>query len=64
ALKLLDKYHSSYPETVGTMIAKARVLDKLDRKEDAKQQYLALLGSGFQLRPDLKKYITSRLAVK
>ncbi len=64
ALKLLDKYHSSYPETVGTMIAKARVLDKLNRKEDAKQQYLALLGSGFQLRPDLKKYITSRLAVK
>ncbi len=64
ALKLLDKYHSFYPETVDTMIAKARVLDKLDRKEDAKQQYLALLGSGFQLRPDLKKYITSRLAVK
>ncbi len=64
ALKLLDKYHSSYPETVGTMIAKARVLDKLDRKEDAKQQYLALLGSGFQLRPDLKKYIISRVAVK
>ncbi len=64
ALKLLDKYHSSYPETVDTMIAKARVLDKLDRKEDAKQQYLALLGSGFQLRPDLKKYIISRVAVK
>ena len=64
ALKLLDKYHSFYGETVDTMIAKARVLDKLDRKEDAKQQYLALLGSGFQLRPDLKKYITSRIAVK
>jgi len=64
ALKLINKYHSFYPETVDTMIAKARVLDKLDRKEDAKQQYLALLGSGFQLRPDLKKYITSRLAVK
>ena len=63
ALKLINKYHSFYGETVDMMIAKARVLDKLDRKEDAKQQYLALLGSGFQLRPDLKKYITSRLAV-
>ncbi|MBW2659780.1 MAG: hypothetical protein JRC87_09375 [Deltaproteobacteria bacterium] len=64
ALKLLDKYKSLYGETVNTMIAKARVLDKLDRKDEAKKQYLALLGSGFKLRPDLKKYIDSRIAVQ
>ncbi|MGW8194885.1 MAG: AMIN domain-containing protein [Desulforhopalus sp.] len=62
AIKLLDKYQSYYGETVDTMIAKARILDKLGRVKDADQQYLALLASGFQLRPDLKKYIQGRLA--
>ena len=62
ALKLLDKYHSHFGETVDTMVAKARILDKLGLRKDAAQQYVALLGSGFQLRPDLKKYIQSRLA--
>jgi len=64
ALKLLNKYKSLYGETVDTMIAKARVLDKLGQKENAKKQYLALLGSGFKLRPDLRKYINSRVAVQ
>ena len=64
ALKLVDKYHSFYGESVDTMISKARILDKLGRKEEATQQYLAVLGSGFQLRPDLKKYISGRVAVK
>jgi len=62
ALKLLDKYHSHFGETVDTMVAKARILDKLGLRKEAAQQYMALLGSGFQLRPDLKKYIQSRLA--
>ena len=64
ALKLLNKYHSHYGDTVDTMVAKARILDKLGRKKEAAQQYMALLGSGFQLRPDLKKYIQSRVADK
>jgi len=64
ALKLLDKYHSYYGETVNTMVAKARILDKMGLKKDAAQQYTALLSSGFQLRPDLKKYIQNRLAEK
>jgi len=64
ALKLLDKYHTHYGETVDTMIAKARILDKLGLKKEAAQQYMALLGSGFQLRPDLKTYIQSRVADK
>ncbi len=64
ALKLLDKYHSYYGETLETMIAKARVLDKMGRSKDAAQQYQAILTSGFQLRSDLKKYIEGRLAAK
>jgi len=64
ALKLLDKYHSFYSETVITMVAKARILDKLELKEEATEQYKAVLASGFQMRPDLKKFIQARIKVK
>jgi type IV pilus assembly protein PilQ len=64
ALKLLDKYHSYYGETLETMVAKARVLDKVGMSKDATKQYQAILASGFQLRSDLKKYIEGRLAAK
>jgi type IV pilus assembly protein PilQ len=64
ALKLINKYHTHYGETLETMIAKARILDKLGMSKDAGRQYQAILTSGFQLRPDLKKYIEGRLTVK
>ncbi|GAB6193835.1 secretin and TonB N-terminal domain-containing protein [Desulfocastanea catecholica] len=64
ALKLLDRYHSAYGETLDTMIAKARILDKTGRSKEATKQYLAILTSGFQLRPDLRQYIEGRLAAK
>ncbi|MGB3225397.1 MAG: AMIN domain-containing protein [Desulforhopalus sp.] len=64
ALKLLNKYHAHYGETLETMITKARILDKLGMSKDAGRQYQAILTSGFQLRPDLKKYIEGRLTVK
>jgi type IV pilus assembly protein PilQ len=64
ALKLLDKYQSNYGETVDTMIARARIFDKLGRATEATQQYKAILTSGFQIRPDLKKYVEGRLAAK
>jgi type IV pilus assembly protein PilQ len=64
ALKLLDKYHSYYGENLETMIAKARILDKLGKPKEATKQYQAILTSGFQLRLDLKKYIQGRVAAK
>ena len=64
ALKLLEKYHSVYGETVDTMVAKARILDKLGLSEQALNEYKSLLASGFQLRPDLKKFIEGRISVK
>jgi type IV pilus assembly protein PilQ len=64
ALKLLDRYHSAYGETLDTMVTKARILDKLGRSTEATKQYQAILTSGFQLLPDLKKYIEGRLAAK
>ncbi|MBB5347896.1 type IV pilus assembly protein PilQ [Desulfoprunum benzoelyticum] len=62
AIKLLDRYNASYGETMDTMIAKARIYDKLGNSKMAITQYKALLASGFPLPPDLKQYIHGRMA--
>ena len=62
AIKLLDKYTASYGETMDTMIAKARIYDKIGDSKQAITQYKALLASGFPLPPDLKQYIHGRMA--
>ena len=64
ALKLFKKFESHYGETLDTMVAKARILDKQGLPKEATKQYQAILASGFQIRPDLKKYIEGRLAAK
>ena len=64
AIKLLDKYNASHGETVDTMIATARILDKIGDRGKATNQYKAIIASGFPLPPDLKKYIHGRLAAK
>lgn len=64
ALKLINKFNTYYGENLESMIAKARILDKLGKTEDASKQYQSILSSGFQLRSDLKKYIEGRLATK
>lgn len=62
ALKLIAKYTALYGESVETMVAKARIYDKMGQKEKATDQYRALLASGYQLVPGLKQYIQSRLS--
>jgi type IV pilus assembly protein PilQ len=63
ALKLINKYHSYYGESFDTMLAKARILDKLGRSQDATKEYRAIYASGFSLPTDLGQYIEGRLAV-
>jgi len=62
ALKLLARYKTLYGESVETMVAKARIYDKMGQKDKANEQYRALLASGYQLMPGLKEYIQSRLS--
>lgn len=62
ALKLLDKYQQYHGETVDTMLARARIFDKMGDTDKANQQYKALMASGFQLGSDLRDYISGRLA--
>ncbi len=62
ALKLYDKYHEVYGQTVDTMVAKARIFDNLGMTQKATEQYQSVLNSGFPLNLGLKKYIESRLS--
>jgi len=62
ALKLLDTYSRYYGDNLMTMVSKGRILDKMGEQEKATAQYRALMSSGFQMRPDLKKYVESRLS--
>jgi type IV pilus assembly protein PilQ len=62
ALKLYDKYHEIYGQTVDTMVAKARIFDNLGMTEKATDQYESVLNSGFPLNLGLKKYIQDRLS--
>lgn len=64
ALKLLDTFYSHYGDTVETMMARARLYDKIGQTDKATAQYKSVLNSGFQLRPDLKKFIRGRIAAK
>ncbi len=63
AIKVLDKYHTHYGETVDTMVAKARIYDKLALTDKANSQYRLIYNSGYSIRPDLRRYIESRIAV-
>ena len=61
ALKLLTRYNSLYGESVDTMVAKARIYDKMGQSNKANDQYKALLTSGYPIASSLKEYIQGRL---
>ena len=64
ALKLLDAYSSNYGDTLQVMVSRARIYDSIGQKDKATAQYRALLASGFQMRPDLKQYVTDRVSAE
>ncbi|HWH72006.1 MAG TPA: tetratricopeptide repeat protein, partial [Candidatus Sulfotelmatobacter sp.] len=63
ALALLAKHEAIHGDNLESMIAKARVRDKLGRSEEANEEYRAILLSGFEIPADLKRYIEGRMAV-
>lgn len=62
SLKLLAKHDQFFGESLNTMLSKARIYDKQGDSDNATKQYGSLLNSGYQLTPDLKKYIRDRIA--
>ena len=63
AVTLLDKVDKLHGQSVESMIASARILDKKGDHAAATEKYKAILLSGYQIPPDLKKYINSRIAL-
>ena len=64
ALKLLSRYDKIYGQNLNSMIAVARVNDKLGNHAVATEKYQAILLAGFRIPPDLAKYIKGRIALK
>jgi type IV pilus assembly protein PilQ len=62
ALLLLARHEELYGDTLETMVARARIYDKEGNADKAVTEYRAILLSGFQLPPDLNRYIKGRLA--
>lgn len=63
SLRVLDMHKSLYGDDLGTMIATARVYDKLGDQDKAMETYRAILLSGFRIPPDLAKYINARVTI-
>ena len=64
ALLLLARHDNLYGDTLDTMIARARILDKEGNSDKAAAEYRAILLSGYQLPADLTRFIKGRLALE
>jgi type IV pilus assembly protein PilQ len=64
ALLLLARHEDLYGDSVDTMIARARILDKEGNSAKAAAEYRAILLSGYQLPADLTRYIKGRLILE
>ncbi|MDD2468992.1 MAG: hypothetical protein PHI97_33905, partial [Desulfobulbus sp.] len=64
ALSLLNQHDQLYGKTLDSMIAAARISDKMGNTSQASKLYRAILTSGFPVPPDLAKYIQGRVALK
>ncbi len=64
ALLLLARHEDLYGDSLETMIALARILDKEGNSNKAAAEYRAILLSGYQLPADLARYIKGRLALE
>lgn len=64
ALKLLDRHDALYGHNLNSMVAVARINDKMGNHATATEKYQAILYAGFRIPPDLAKYIKGRVALK
>jgi len=62
ALVLLDQHDKHFGKSMDSMLAAARVNDKMGNSGQAIHHYRELVNSGFRLPPDLSKYIQERIA--
>ena len=63
ALHLLEKHNILYGEDLNSLVSVARIHDKMGKQQQATESYKKVLLSGFNLPPDLAKYIKGRVAL-
>ena len=63
ALLLLARHEQLYGDTLDTMVAKARIYDKEGNPKKAAAEYRAIILSGYELPPDLSRFIKGRLVM-
>lgn len=63
AVKLLERHDTLHGENLNSMISAARIYDKQGLGAKALAKYKAILLAGFQVPPDLQKYIRGRVAM-
>ena len=61
ALALLAKHEALFGDTLDTLVAKARILDKLGHSAQAVAAYNAVLLSGYTVPEDLQQFIKGRI---
>ena len=61
AVTLLLKHDEMYGQTLNSMVARARILDKDSKHETATKVYQEILLAGFRVPPDLRKFIKGRI---
>ena len=61
ALALLKRHNKLFGDSLETMIAKARLFERIDDSQQAMEQYRAILLSGYDLPQDLEEYIQHRI---
>jgi len=64
AVNLLGKHDKVYGQNLASMIARARILDKMGKVDAATEAYKAILFAGFRVPGDLKKFIKNRIAIR
>ncbi len=62
AMALLARHEALYGDTLDTLVAKARILDKLGHSAQAVAAYNAVLLSGYTVPEDLQQFIKGRIA--
>ena len=61
AMALLDRHEALFGDTLDTLVAKARILDKLGHSAQAVAAYNAVLLSGYTVPEDLQQFIKGRI---
>ncbi|MFH7320112.1 AMIN domain-containing protein [Desulfurivibrio sp. D14AmB] len=64
ALALLERHRQLFGDNLDTMITRARLHQKIGDGDAARQEYHAILFSGYELPDDLRRYIQATIAAE